>query len=234
MRTQMLTAASLAALLAAVPAFAQSSDPAAEPDTGTTMEQETLPGAQSGTESGAQPGTGTQSDTGSMSATPPATDSGTGTDTTDSDMAQDTPPAADAPAAGMGSDDMYIVSQTDGEILASELIGAKVENGEGETIGEINDVIVTETEGVKGVVIGVGGFLGMGEKDVGVSFDQIDQTRDENGDVQLMLMASADELKQAEDFMTLSDKMAEEQAARAATQAPATGTTGTTTPPAPQ
>lgn len=218
MRTQMLTAASLAALLAAVPAFAQSSDPAAEPDTGTTMEQETLPGA--------QPDTGTQSDTGSMTGTPPATD-------TDSDMAQDTPPAADTPTAGMGSDEMYIVSQTDGEILASELIGAKVENGEGETIGEINDVIVTEAEGVKGVVIGVGGFLGLGEKDVGVAFDQIDQTRDENGDVQLMLMASADELKQAEDFTTLSDKMAEEQAARAAAQAPATGT-DTTTPPAPQ
>ena len=230
MRTQMLTAASLAALLAAVPAFAQSSDPAAEPDTGTTMEQETLPGAQSGTESGAQPDTGAQSDTGSMTATPPASD----TDTTDSDMAQDTPSATDTPTAGMGSGDMYIVSQSDGEILASELIGAKVENGEGETIGEINDVIVTEAEGVKGVVIGVGGFLGLGEKDVGVSFDQIDQTRDENGDVQLMLMASADELKQAEDFMTLSDKMAEEQAARAAAQAPATGTTGTTAPPAPQ
>jgi sporulation protein YlmC with PRC-barrel domain len=51
------------------------------------------------------------------------------------------------------------------------LIGAKVTNKAGENIGDIEDVIIANSKGshdVIGVIMGVGGFLGVGEKKVGV------------------------------------------------------------------
>src|SRR5918993_1462754 len=44
---------------------------------------------------------------------------------------------------------------------------------EGENIGEVNDIVVNSNGTIEGVVIGVGGFLGIGEKDVAVRLDQI-------------------------------------------------------------
>jgi sporulation protein YlmC with PRC-barrel domain len=53
--------------------------------------------------------------------------------------------------------------------LASEhLIGAKVVTKDGETIGTISDLIVGSGNQIEGVILGVGGFLGIGEKKIGV------------------------------------------------------------------
>ena len=53
-------------------------------------------------------------------------------------------------------------------------IGRTVENANGDNLGEINNVIINEKGDVVAVVIGVGGFLGIGEKNVGVPFDELD------------------------------------------------------------
>ena len=45
---------------------------------------------------------------------------------------------------------------------------------QGDNLGEINNVIINEKGDVVAVVIGVGGFLGIGEKNVGVPFDALD------------------------------------------------------------
>ena len=69
-----------------------------------------------------------------------------------------------------------------GDWLASTLIGRTVTNAQGETLGDINDLIVDEQGTVVAVVIGVGGFLGMGEKDVGVRYSALQfQPRPEPG-----------------------------------------------------
>lgn len=47
-------------------------------------------------------------------------------------------------------------------------------NRDGETLGDINNVILNEKGNVVAATIGVGGFLGIGEEDVGVPFDNID------------------------------------------------------------
>ena len=68
----------------------------------------------------------------------------------------------------------YITRQTPTDWTAEALIGRTVENGNGDNLGEINNVIINEKGDVVAVVIGVGGFLGIGEKNVGVPFEDLD------------------------------------------------------------
>ena len=60
-----------------------------------------------------------------------------------------------------------------GEWRASKLIGVNVYNGQNEKIGDINEILLAPDGKVAGVIIGVGGFLGMGEHDVLVKLDQL-------------------------------------------------------------
>ena len=53
-------------------------------------------------------------------------------------------------------------------------MGATVYGPGDENLGDINDVILAKEGGIDAVVIGVGGFLGIGEKNVAVAFDQIE------------------------------------------------------------
>ena len=63
--------------------------------------------------------------------------------------------------------------QKEGEWRASKLVGLNVYNDANEKIGEIDDVILDKSGRVDNVIIGVGGFLGMGEHHVAVSFDKL-------------------------------------------------------------
>jgi hypothetical protein len=59
-----------------------------------------------------------------------------------------------------------------------EIVGKKVVSQQGEEIGEIEDVVVDTSSQTKLAVIDVGGFLGIGEKSVAVSFDQLELSDD--------------------------------------------------------
>lgn len=61
----------------------------------------------------------------------------------------------------------------EGQWRSSKLIGVNVYNNANEKIGDINELILDKSGKVENVVIGVGGFLGMGEHDVAVSFDKL-------------------------------------------------------------
>ena len=56
---------------------------------------------------------------------------------------------------------------------ASKLIGVDVYNNQNEKIGDINELIVDKSGKISGVVIGAGGFLGMGEHDVMVDMAKL-------------------------------------------------------------
>jgi sporulation protein YlmC with PRC-barrel domain len=56
---------------------------------------------------------------------------------------------------------------------ASKVVGLNVYNEKNEKIGSINDLLMDKSGTVKAAVIGVGGFLGMGEHLVAVSFDKV-------------------------------------------------------------
>jgi sporulation protein YlmC with PRC-barrel domain len=61
----------------------------------------------------------------------------------------------------------------EGEWRASKLAGVDVYNDANEKIGAINDVILDRSGKVANVVLGVGGFLGLGEHNVAVAFDKL-------------------------------------------------------------
>jgi sporulation protein YlmC with PRC-barrel domain len=60
-----------------------------------------------------------------------------------------------------------------GDWRASKLVGINVYNDNNENVGSINDMLTDKSGAIKAVVIGVGGFLGMGEHLVAVPFDKI-------------------------------------------------------------
>jgi sporulation protein YlmC with PRC-barrel domain len=70
-----------------------------------------------------------------------------------------TPPAKDTPAAAE-------VKAKGAHWRSSKLIGVNVYNEQNEKLGDVNEIILDPSGKVMGYVIGVGGFLGMGEHDI--------------------------------------------------------------------
>ena len=56
---------------------------------------------------------------------------------------------------------------------ASKLMGLNVYNDANEKLGDINELLVDKSGKINAVVIGIGGFLGMGEHDIAVSMDKL-------------------------------------------------------------
>ena len=64
-------------------------------------------------------------------------------------------------------------SQLQGDWRASKVVGLSVYNENNEKLGSINDLLMDKGGNIKAVVLGVGGFLGMGEHLVAVSLDKV-------------------------------------------------------------
>jgi len=79
----------------------------------------------------------------------------------------------------------YIPKVTPDLWRTSEMKGTDVYNDRNEKIGTVDDVLLDQHGSVKGVVIGVGGFLGVGERNIAVPFNelhwQMNTTRTGNG-----------------------------------------------------
>ena len=73
-----------------------------------------------------------------------------------------------------GMQGQFMTQMQPEQIMASELIGTRVVSANNESIGDINDVIVDRNGQVMAAVVGVGGFLGIGEKDVAVPFKSLE------------------------------------------------------------
>lgn len=149
----------------------------------------------------------------------------------DADVMTDTEEVADGtPVEGQ------IFEQSPDTFLASTLMDGSVINMANEDIGAVNDLVLTSDGTVTGVVIGVGGWLGIGQKDVAIEMDRIEITQDEDGDLAFQLDATREELEAAPEFQTRDDIEAEQAATAAGTDTG--GTTGggmsttTSTPPA--
>ena len=104
------------------------------------------------------------------------------------------------------SNAQFVTEQQPNDWLASKLIGKSVVNAENESVGEINDLLTDSNGQIIAALIGVGGFLGLGEKDVAVSFNDLKLVRDENNTITAMLNTTKDALAQAPDFKTLDEQ----------------------------
>ena len=63
-------------------------------------------------------------------------------------------------------------------------------------IGDVKDLILEKGGKINAAIVGVGGFLGAGEKDVAVPFDQL-QLKEKNGDRYLVMNATKEALEKA-------------------------------------
>jgi sporulation protein YlmC with PRC-barrel domain len=106
-----------------------------------------------------------------------------------------TPP----PAASPSGQPMWYSHQAD-EMRASKLIGTKVINTANETIGDINEIVLGKDGKVAAVIVGVGGFLGMGEREVAMNFDSLRMSRDSSNNLVLTVNATKDVLKSAPEW----------------------------------
>jgi len=81
---------------------------------------------------------------------------------------QPTPPASPTAEVPIPRG-VFFRGQVDGQILSSDnLIGAKIYGSDGKIIADVEELIMTSDLRVEGVVIGTGGFLGAGEKRLGL------------------------------------------------------------------
>ncbi|HKZ95837.1 MAG TPA: PRC-barrel domain-containing protein [Hyphomicrobiaceae bacterium] len=125
------------------------------------------------------------------------------------------PPSAEAPqpiepaapkSAEASGGAQFLTKQESGDVLASNLIGESVYNGQDEAIGGINDLVTDESGKVLAVLIGAGGFLGMGEKDVAIRFEDLRLVREEDNGIKVIADLNQDTLASAPDYETLAEQ----------------------------
>ncbi len=95
-------------------------------------------------------------------------------------FAQAPAPAAKDPPTGQSSSmpradtsAQPVQTQSSSEWRTSKVVGLYVYNDANERLGSINDLLTNSSGKIAKAVIGVGGFLGIGESDVAVNFDQL-------------------------------------------------------------
>ncbi len=80
-------------------------------------------------------------------------------------------------------------------LTTEDLTGARVYGPGDEDVGEIGELLLTDSGEMDRAVIDVGGFLGMGEHNVAVTFDELQITRSEDGDVRVYIDSSQEALE---------------------------------------
>ncbi|NDV88970.1 hypothetical protein GTW51_20005 [Aurantimonas aggregata] len=157
---------------------AGSMEPAASPTGGDAATATTT--APAGT-AGTAATTDMESDTDSAATTDMDADTDTAV-TTDTDTDDSVTVTTTTPSADMGTDlasssaveGPFVTVPPSGAWRASDLEGKDVYDTTGENIGSIGDVLLSENGEVIAVLVGVGGFLGIGRKDVAVAMDALE------------------------------------------------------------
>ena len=135
-------------------------------------------------------------------------------------LAQSTAPAPEskpAPSAAMPADAKVTVvaAQKPDQWLASKFKGTDVMGPDKEKFGSVSDILFERNGSVVAYIVGVGGFLGIGAKDVALAPSSFEVIRGDNGAAdQLKVTLTKDQLKQMASFepyqppaRTSSDKM---------------------------
>jgi hypothetical protein len=111
-----------------------------------------------------------------------------------------------------------IVMQEASTVLAKQdLIGQTVYAPDKAKIGTISDLLLSKDgKSVEGFLIGVGGFLGIGEKTVALKLDKLKMTTAADGPMELSMDMTKDELRNTPTFKSKKDQDAEKRAAEPA------------------
>ena len=142
-------------------------------------------------------------------------------------LAQTSPPAQRAPSAEPATPKApvagQILVQDANTILAKQdLVGQTVYAPDKAKIGSISDLILSkDAKTVEGFLIGVGGFLGIGEKTVALKIDKLKVTPGQNGTMELAMDVTKEELTNAPTFKSKKDQDAEKAAEQRRSEPPA-------------
>lgn len=129
--------------------------------------------------------------------------------------------ATTAPAAGAAGTAMYGQNVT-----ASNIIGASVMDATNNSIGKIDDLVLSGEGQVTNYVVDVGGFLGIGSKRVALTPQDVTITADGNGNLQAKTQLTKDALTARPDYTKPEVPVTNNGGAGSTTGA--SGTTGTT------
>ncbi|MFD0978187.1 PRC-barrel domain-containing protein [Tropicimonas aquimaris] len=110
-------------------------------------------------------------------------------DTADTAPAVDTEAAEPGATAGAEGTEPMVTTPgavifDDGPLTAEKLDGMRVIGGDGERVGEISQILLTDDGRINRVVVDVGGFLGIGEKPVALPFSDLELVGSDTMDVQ--------------------------------------------------
>ena len=94
---------------------------------------------------------------------------------------------------------IYLARTPSGGVLASTYFERGMHNRTGEKIGSISDLVVASDGTIAAALVGVGGFLGIGEKEVAVPFSSIEVVRNGN-DLRFVIDATKEGLKAAPSY----------------------------------
>ncbi|MBF0324501.1 MAG: PRC-barrel domain-containing protein [Alphaproteobacteria bacterium] len=89
-----------------------------------------------------------------------------------------------APAFAQGAP--QVISAMDVKSVAmgyrgTKIVGSSINNDKGETIGKIDDMIISKDQRALFAIISVGGYLGIGDKLIAVRYEDLRPTKDDKG-----------------------------------------------------
>lgn len=128
--------------------------------------------------------------TGALAQSPSTTDSST------------TPPAQAQPSVKESSGTMnFVSSQKPDQWLASKFKGTDVLGSDNEKICDVSDILFDKNGKVEAFIVSVGGFLGVGSKEVALAPNSFAVVPGQNGSSdKLKISATKDQLKDAQNF----------------------------------
>lgn len=109
-------------------------------------------------------------------------------------------------SAELSGGPQFLAKQASDDWLASNLIGHTVYNAQDEIVGDINDLVTDKDGKIVAALVGSGGFLGIGEKDVALRFEDLKLARDENDSVKIIADVNKEVLAAAPDYQTLAEQ----------------------------
>ena len=117
----------------------------------------------------------------------------------------------------------FVAEQSQSEVLGTDFIGTQVVSKDNQPLGKIANLVFDQNGHIELAVIGVGGFLGIGEKEVAIPFDVLKSETHNNKHV-FAVDLTKDQLKGAPAYKTLNDQARQELIAKWRSKAEASWT----------
>ncbi|WP_416140449.1 PRC-barrel domain-containing protein [Halomonas sp. HK25] len=95
----------------------------------------------------------------------------------------------------------FVTHKSAGHMESDDLVGSTVKSTaeEDEDIGSVDKLLIDESGQVTALVLSIGGFLGMGEKDIAIAWESLDITH-EDDDLVIRVNATQDALENAPEY----------------------------------